>query len=587
MLKAVSNSGGGGGGSSLTVGTTTISGGVSGNILYDNAGTLGEKGTTGTGLVVLQTAPTLITPALGVASGTSLALSGNLSAGSAGGAGNILGGTTTALSTYSGSSSSPRLQMQGLTAPNAGAAFSMWANNVGGPAIWMTSSRGTTVGDYTIAQAGDSMGSLIWEAADGTDFARAAQIIGVVQGTPANNSIPGAIQFLTTALAGTSPALRWTIETTGAFTGTSGTSVAIGGATIGSNALAVTGTASVSTRLLLGNGSSAAPAVSAIAFPTNGMSFESVGNGLIFTVGGNDYQYINSAGLSVTLRNNITMGWASGVPTGTLDTNLSRNAAGVIQFGTTAANASGAWLAAKGTLTGGTLGDQAQVFSVTATQPASPTGTQIGILETITGAGTASQANFARSTTYAAGYTGSSFNAAGRYVNLNAGALSSGLLVSLASTFPTASAVLVVDNGATTKDIFSLLDGGVVVFKVADGGEVSTQDIRVNNSKQIIFNGATTLDASGGTGTLLISTGTNQRLIFNGLTSASPALKRSTTTLQARLADDSAFTNIQGKLTTDANATTGLAAGVLAATTNATITITDASGQVYRIPCII
>lgn len=34
-------------------------------------------------------------------------------------------------------------------------------------------------------------------------------------------------------------------------------------------------------------------------------------------------------------------------------------------------------------------------------------------------------------------------------------------------------------------------------------------------------------------------------------------------------------------------ATTGLAAGVLAATTNATITLTDASGQVYRIPCII
>jgi hypothetical protein len=34
-------------------------------------------------------------------------------------------------------------------------------------------------------------------------------------------------------------------------------------------------------------------------------------------------------------------------------------------------------------------------------------------------------------------------------------------------------------------------------------------------------------------------------------------------------------------------ATTGLTAGVLAATTNATITITDSAGQVYRIPCII
>lgn len=35
------------------------------------------------------------------------------------------------------------------------------------------------------------------------------------------------------------------------------------------------------------------------------------------------------------------------------------------------------------------------------------------------------------------------------------------------------------------------------------------------------------------------------------------------------------------------NATTGLAAGVLAALTNATIVIKDATGQSYRIPCII
>jgi len=34
-------------------------------------------------------------------------------------------------------------------------------------------------------------------------------------------------------------------------------------------------------------------------------------------------------------------------------------------------------------------------------------------------------------------------------------------------------------------------------------------------------------------------------------------------------------------------ATTGLTPGVLAATTNASITLTDSAGQVYRIPCII
>lgn len=45
--------------------------------------------------------------------------------------------------------------------------------------------------------------------------------------------------------------------------------------------------------------------------------------------------------------------------------------------------------------------------------------------------------------------------------------------------------------------------------------------------------------------------------------------------------------NLKGVLATSANATTGLTAGVLAALTNASIVITDGTGQVYRVPCII
>lgn len=65
------------GSSGLTVGTTTITGGTSTRILYDNAGVLGEYTLTGSGTVaVMQTSPSLITPALGVATGTSIALNG-------------------------------------------------------------------------------------------------------------------------------------------------------------------------------------------------------------------------------------------------------------------------------------------------------------------------------------------------------------------------------------------------------------------------------------------------------------------------------------------------------------------------------
>jgi len=53
---------------SLSVGSTAITGGTSGRVLYDNAGSLGELTTTGSGNVVLSTSPVLTTPALGTPS---------------------------------------------------------------------------------------------------------------------------------------------------------------------------------------------------------------------------------------------------------------------------------------------------------------------------------------------------------------------------------------------------------------------------------------------------------------------------------------------------------------------------------------
>ena len=56
---------GGGGGSGISVGVTSITGGTSGYVMYDNAGVVGELNTTGSGNVVLGTSPTLVTPNLG------------------------------------------------------------------------------------------------------------------------------------------------------------------------------------------------------------------------------------------------------------------------------------------------------------------------------------------------------------------------------------------------------------------------------------------------------------------------------------------------------------------------------------------
>jgi len=75
-------------------------------------------------------------------------------------------------------------------------------------------------------------------------------------------------------------------------------------------------------------------------------------------------------------------------------------------------------------------------------------------------------------------------------------------------------------------------------------------------------------------------------LQFGNSTSAFPALKRSTTAgqttyLQARLADDSTFTNIQGKLTTD----TAYTATVVVPT--GFLTLYDSTGTAYRVPCVV
>jgi hypothetical protein len=65
---------------------------------------------------------------------------------------------------------------------------------------------------------------------------------------------------------------------------------------------------------------------------------------------------------------------------------------------------------------------------------------------------------------------------------------------------------------------------------------------------------------------------------FGGSTSSFPAIKRSTTALQARLADDSAFTNIQGKLTTETAYTAG------APTATGYLVLYDSNGTAYKVP---
>lgn len=74
--------------------------------------------------------------------------------------------------------------------------------------------------------------------------------------------------------------------------------------------------------------------------------------------------------------------------------------------------------------------------------------------------------------------------------------------------------------------------------------------------------------------------GNFDRLQFGGTTASFPALKRSSTVLQARLADDSGFAPLQGQLRTHANAVTETI------TADKTLTLYDAAGTAYKVPCV-
>jgi hypothetical protein len=149
--------------------------------------------------------------------------------------GRLLVGTSSAVAI--GGESNPKLQLIDASATSAGwFNLARFTNSAGANAIQFGKSRGTTVGDYTIVQNNDALGSITFAGSDGTDLGSyGAQIKAEVDGTPGANDMPGRLVFSTTSDGASSPTERLRITSAGLVgIGTSSplSSVSIGSGTI-------------------------------------------------------------------------------------------------------------------------------------------------------------------------------------------------------------------------------------------------------------------------------------------------------------------------------------------------------------------
>ena len=110
---------------------------------------------------------------------------------------------------------SSKLQIEGLDG-TAGINLHRASADSGPPYLAMSKSRAASLGDDTVVQSGDGLGTIFWSGADGSDrTAGASSIAAEVGGTPGNNDMPGRLVFSTTTDGAQSPTERMRIDANG------------------------------------------------------------------------------------------------------------------------------------------------------------------------------------------------------------------------------------------------------------------------------------------------------------------------------------------------------------------------------------
>lgn len=109
----------------------------------------------------------------------------------------------------------PRASIAGFSDFTGGMGLQAWVASNRGASLQMLKSRGAAVGTFTIVQNGDELGRITFAGADGSAFARGAQIRALVNGTPGAADMPTDMVFDTSSDGSGTPVERFRVKNFG------------------------------------------------------------------------------------------------------------------------------------------------------------------------------------------------------------------------------------------------------------------------------------------------------------------------------------------------------------------------------------
>ena len=191
----------------------------SGAVGWEDYGIVFDANTSGVGTLFKSTAKVIATiGSVSIAGGidfTSATFSGNAFA-STGftvtGAGIIITGHTASIA--ASATQTPKMQVH-ATDGTASSSSARWSADTSGSQVFLLKSRGAAVGTRGVVSSGDTVGTLGFNADDGTNFIPAAAVRAAVDGAPGTNDMPGRLLFLTTPDGSASLSERMRIDSLG------------------------------------------------------------------------------------------------------------------------------------------------------------------------------------------------------------------------------------------------------------------------------------------------------------------------------------------------------------------------------------